>query len=316
MPVKGARARSRAVASGALVFALLAMTAVACTSDDDDGGGGGGAAAAASPTEVAQEDATAGGDPAGGGDNAVVNGSPADISEAPWTAALADRATASQFCGGVLVDATQVWTAAHCVTEPDTTDIIDPDGVAVILGRTDLRDDSGELIAIDEILVSDQWDPARTDHDFAALILATPSRSQPIAVPTLDSTTLWDAGSPALLVGWGCTAGREGGCNAAPTLQQANLTVASEEGCSRGAQGGFDASAMLCTTGGRGGAQACFGDSGGPLTALADDNTRFLIGIVSFGVTDCEPGSPAFFALAAAFPGDSYNSRASGSQGG
>lgn len=312
MPVTGPRTRSRVLATGALVLALLA--AAACTSDDDAGNGA--AAAATSPTEVAQEDATAGGDPAGGGDNAVVNGSPADISDAPWTAALADRATASQFCGGVLVDATQVWTAAHCVTEPDTTDIIDPDGVAVILGRTDLRDDTGELIAVDEILVSDQWNPNTTDHDFAALILATPSRSQPIAVPTLDSTTLWDAGSPALLVGWGCTAGREGGCNATPTLQQADLTVASEDGCSRGARGGFNASSMLCTTGGRGGAQACFGDSGGPLTALADDNTRFLIGIVSFGVTDCEPGSPAFFGLAAAFPGDTYNSRTSGSQGG
>lgn len=314
MPVTGPGARSRVWVLSVAVLALLVMSAAACTSDDESGEADD--PAAASPTEVAQEAATGGDGPAGGGDNAVVNGSPVDISAAPWTAAIVDRATSSQFCGGVLVDANQVWTAAHCVTETDTTDIIDPAGVAVILGRTDLRDDSGEVLSVDEILVSDQWNPATTDHDFAALILSTPSRSQPVAVPTLDSTTLWDARSPALLVGWGCTAGQEGGCNATPTLQQANLAVASNEACTRGSRGGFNESSMLCTTGGRGGSQACFGDSGGPLTTVADDNTPFLIGIVSFGVTDCEPGSPAFFALAAAFPGDTYNSRTSGSPGG
>ena len=87
-------------------------------------------------------------------DSVVIGSFPIDVSESPWTVALASRdrfggTRAGQFCGGVAISRTTVLTAAHCMGE----DVLGapPERVhdlKVIANRTDLLSDRGREISV------------------------------------------------------------------------------------------------------------------------------------------------------------------------
>ncbi|CAM5486118.1 hypothetical protein SGLAM104S_01014 [Streptomyces glaucescens] len=105
----------------------------------------------------------------------IVGGFPVDVSQAPWTVALSSRdrfggTRSGQFCGGVVVGPTTVLTAAHCLEE----DVLGspphqvPD-LKVIAGRTDLRSDQGQEVAVRESRVNPGYDDVSNSGDFAVL---------------------------------------------------------------------------------------------------------------------------------------------------
>jgi secreted trypsin-like serine protease len=230
---------------------------------------------------------------------AVVGGhNIASMSNAPYQVAvvLNKAPYSSIWCGGVVRDATHVMTAAHCVFDNPlgaSGQPIPPSAIQVVAGKANLASlTGGERQGVDSISLDDDYDPATFSHDAAILTLVgqlgvdgNPS-IDPIQPADDDTWASAADGSPLTVTGWGQTDG------ANPNSYPANLQIAgdstdplpfvSDAGCAPKYQG-FDPDAMICA--GNVQVDACFGDSGGPLT-VEDINfpgVPRLVGIVSFG---------------------------------
>ena len=165
----------------------------------------------------------------------VKNGTPVAEDTFEWTAALVfdgSFAHLGKFCGGTVVDAVTIVTAAHCVagmrpgnagTPPDDN----PNGIEVVANHNDLADadpvlagaqqipdgDYIDVASIHVIATADGVDPVSTEpvprDDVAVLKLASPiSPATAIdivapagTVPADDA--LWEPGDPLEVSGWG-----------------------------------------------------------------------------------------------------------------
>jgi hypothetical protein len=188
----------------------------------------------------------------------------------------------SQFCGGSIIGARWIVTAAHCVEGQS------PSAIQVVAGITELPDITpADRRAVDRIDVHPGWDSDTFRNDIALLRLAAPIpldgvNTRAIALPTDIDPAIWPtAGTAAYITGWGSLA--NGG--PFPTiLQQALiqvLTSPSSDIC--GTYGAdYDRVIMLCAGVPGGGIDTCQGDSGGPLAVQVSGSWR-LAGITSFG---------------------------------
>ncbi|MER5292685.1 serine protease [Streptomyces pharetrae] len=227
----------------------------------------------------------------------IVGGFPVDVSQAPWTVALSSRdrfggTRSGQFCGGVAVGPTTVLTAAHCLAEdvlgspPDQV----PD-LKVIAGRTDLRSDQGQEVAVRESWVNPGYDDVSNSGDFAVLTLAGPLPFNAVVAMAGAGDPAYAVGTGATVYGWGDASGLGG---YADGLRAASVQVLPDALCERAYPAGGDSSyvaeAMVCAGRRQGGRDACQGDSGGPLVAQGR-----LIGLVSWGSGCGRPGSPGVY---------------------
>ncbi|MET8765986.1 serine protease [Streptomyces sp. NPDC004658] len=230
-------------------------------------------------------------------DSVVVGGFPIDVSQAPWTVALASRdrfggMRAGQFCGAVAVGRTTVVTAAHCLSEEVLG--TPPNRVRdlkVIAGRTDLLSEQGEEIAVREVRINPAYDAMTNSGDFAVLGLSGPLPQSAVVSMAATGDPAYTPGTQALVSGWGDTTG--GGAYA-HRLHAARVRVLPDEMCARafpgGPDGAYRAATMLCAGELAGGPDACQGDSGGPLVAGGR-----LIGLVSWGSGCGRPGLPGVY---------------------
>jgi secreted trypsin-like serine protease len=244
----------------------------------------------------------------------VIGGTTMQAEVAPWTAALVIRsvpdAGQGQFCGGALVAPNLVFTAAHCIVVERTaagTRYVPPDVIDVVVGREDLGSDEGERLPVAGLAWHPEYDPAGTDSDYAVLRLGTDSTNTPIAVPPATATGLWAPGGGSLVAGWGCDQAGvpKGACGTTrPRLSGAILTLQAPVDCAQAPLGAaYDSTTMLCARDPEGVRSACFGDSGGPLSVLANDDRWYLIGLVSWGAVPCRLDTNNYFAfLPAAYP--------------
>ncbi|AKN72397.1 serine protease [Streptomyces sp. PBH53] len=230
-------------------------------------------------------------------DSVVVGGFPIDVSQAPWTVALASRdlfggMRAGQFCGAVAIGRSTVLTAAHCLA----TDVLGVPAnrvrdLKVIAGRTDLLSGQGEEIAVREIRFNPAYDVTTNSGDFAVLGLAAPLPQSAVVTMASAGDPAYAPGTQALVTGWGDTTG--GGAYAR-RLRAARVRVLPDELCARaypgGPEGTYQASTMLCAGEAAGGPDGCQGDSGGPLVAGGR-----LIGLVSWGSGCGRAGLPGVY---------------------
>ena len=211
----------------------------------------------------------------------------------------------AQFCGGTLVAAKWVLTAAHCMRDGDRA--LGPADFVVLAGSTDLE--AGKRVTVKSIVINDQYDDNSMDHDAALLELDGPVDLSPVA---LDLTG--DPAASVTVLGWGMD---EQG-NYPRQLLGSQIQVVANTACDIGikaiyakavragvaelagqypirpadaARIGDEMAAniqnpltdtMLCAGLETGKRDACYGDSGGAL--IADRNGKPVqLGIVSWG---------------------------------
>ena len=227
----------------------------------------------------------------------IVGGQEADPGEWPWQVALVSKGSDpmnGQFCGGALIDARWVLTAAHCVDTANT------DSLDIIAGIHDLvAVDAGSVrVALSQVVVHPGWNDSTKDNDIALLKLAQPIAERgrsadalPIAYSKLPPASIGAlVGVDATVTGWGNRASN--GQDYPARLHEVVVPIVSNADCDNSYGGITDN--MLCAGLSQGGKDSCQGDSGGPLV-VADGANWQQAGIVSFGIGCALPDYPGVY---------------------
>ncbi|XP_061869197.1 chymotrypsin-like elastase family member 3B [Colius striatus] len=223
----------------------------------------------------------AGGRVAARPESRVVNGEDAEPYSWPWQISLRyeHNGTFHHTCGGSLIAANWVMTAAHCISSSRTYE--------VVLGEYDLSVEEGSEqhipVPSTGIFVHPKWRSycVACGNDIALLKLQHPAvLSTEVQVGQLPPAgTILPNGYPCYLSGWGRLST---GGPLAERLQDVLLPVVSREQCTRSDWwGSFSIrNTMICAGGDD--KSGCNGDSGGPLNCQAADGRWEVHGIASF----------------------------------
>ncbi|ATE56780.1 S1 family peptidase [Actinosynnema pretiosum] len=215
----------------------------------------------------------------------IVGGARASISEAPWAVYLASS-SGSQFCGGTLVKANKVVTAAHCVAGRSAS------STRVVIGREDKQSTAGTVATVSSIWSHPSYRTATSGYDVAVLTLGTSVSGTYLPLATPSDTALYAAGTNAVAYGWGATCS---GCSTSRYLLKVTVPVTSDATC-KTAYSQYSNTSMVCAGVPAGGKDTCQGDSGGPLVAGGK-----LIGATSWGNGCALPNYPGVYARVAAY---------------
>ena len=262
-------------------------------------------------------------------DEFVVGGEQvADNDVWPWQVRIFESEDPdSGFCGGSLIAPDWVLTAAHCA--------LDRDGEVmphVLVGYGSVY--QSKLTLIDSAKIIPHPDYPERDTDLALIKLAEPvpnARWIEIASPEV-ATAVTEPGANLMITGWGAVWDFQGFSEALSMdrdvvspgqllsteellspdqMRQAEIELISAEEC-RKAYEAFGAAAgdrgltisrsEMCAGSPEGSRGSCFGDSGGPLLAAADNDEGYVqVGIVSWGVQCGNPSLPGVYARVSYF---------------
>jgi trypsin len=207
----------------------------------------------------------------------IVGGQNAIQSEFPYIVSLRSGSF-GHFCGGSLIAANWVLTAAHCV-EGGSVD-------EVWIGMLDQKNTDGvEKIKPTKIIAHEKYNSSTMDSDFALIQLSQNSSYKPVALNEVEITVSEDAAAAqimAITAGWGTL--NEGSQTLPDVLQKVTVPLVSQTACNdKSAYGGDITDTMLCAGFKSGGKDSCQGDSGGPLVVTNATGETVLAGVVSWG---------------------------------
>lgn len=227
---------------------------------------------------------------------AVVGGSTAADGAYPFMVSL--RENGYPYCGGTLIAAQWVLTAAHCATGRT------PASLTAVVDQVQLSGTGGETRAIDQVLIDRSYDSATEDYDAALMHLSTPTTAIPSAPLIQSGNESTDApGLVATVIGYGSTAPQTvdgvGIVSYPAALQQTQVAIVSDQQCASVFNGRGEPAVrtdlMLCA-GGDGRHDACVGDSGGPLLVPgALPGTWTDVAITSWGAGCAVAGVPGVY---------------------
>ncbi|XP_075994230.1 elastase-1-like [Genypterus blacodes] len=200
-------------------------------------------------------------------------------------------------CGGTIIDAFYVMTAAHCI------DSMDARQYRVVVGEYDLfeYDGSEQFRNVDLIVVHPGWTgDLAIGNDIAILRLADPvydNGSVAVAeLPAFGQTM--PHGFECHITGWGLM---DLVGTVPAILQEAAINVVEHSVCSQPDWWGSVALDTMVCVGGDGIISGCMGDSGGPLSCFTDGAWR-VHGVVSYGPYNCNMATkPTVFTRVSSF---------------
>lgn len=220
--------------------------------------------------------------------HAIIGGEPTRNGEESWMVGIllsdVKNGYYAQFCGGTLIDAQWVLTAAHCTYNQDAQ-LFEADELDVVVNRYRLSSRSGERIRVKRIIRHPAFNGYNYDVDLALLQLETPSTGTPVTITATEPAT----GQKGHVYGWGVSdRGR-----AVNYLRRVEMPVVDREAC-RDAYTSYSRTVnqnMFCAGYAAGGRDACTGDSGGPLVVRNSRTGEVTqLGIVSWGEGCAEAG--------------------------
>ncbi|NWX48690.1 CTRL protease, partial [Steatornis caripensis] len=219
----------------------------------------------------------------------IINGQNAVPGSWPWQVSLQTR-SGSHFCGGSLINENWVVTAAHCKFNLYAH--------VVVLRQYDCSSNTGsvQVKTMAKAITNPTWNSNTFNNDITLLKLSSPAQLGPsvssvclapanLALPTnlqaIYLTALFFLPAQDLAV----------------HLRQVTLPLISQSQCMQ-YWGNRITSSMLCAS--RVSASSCQGDSGGPLV-YQNGNIWTLIGIVSWGNSNCNVCTPATYTRVSQF---------------
>jgi secreted trypsin-like serine protease len=226
---------------------------------------------------------------------AIVGGDDRDISWAPWQVALVWESVGSdwqgQFCGGSLISASWVVTAAHCLHGLSESEILSD--LRIVSGEHFLDEADVSDMTVSAVVLHPGYNDSTYANDIALLKLGKPLILRPGSVGILSlPSTEPAANSLARISGWGSTWVSDevfdypffsDSETQFPTqLQGAEVWVQSDSQCSRDYGDQYDDERMLCASIDGYVVDTCQGDSGGPLATL-ERGRWVLSGVTSWG---------------------------------
>jgi secreted trypsin-like serine protease len=252
----------------------------------------------------------------------VIGGAGASIENLPFQVALYNPAAGSPlagfFCGGVIVDATHVITAAHCLAGGGHGRGSVSREIEVLAGSTRLdRPDPGSVRdQAASVSVDPKYNPYSNDYDVGVIALArplwsgstAPNVNGPSAIAPLSLDAAASAGygealftppGTAIVSGWGDTNPAPYGAPHYPSALRASRVPLISEALCQEEYASIEQTItprMICA-----GdyysprADSCYGDSGGPLVVDGDSPAHppgdyMLVGLVDFGNGCAQPG--------------------------
>nr|ACR15973.2 serine protease 35 [Mamestra configurata] len=226
----------------------------------------------------------------------IVGGSASSLGQFPYQAGLIiDFNNRQGACGGSLLNARRVLTAAHCWNDGQNQAW----RFTVVLGSIRLFS-GGTRVASSNVDMHANWTPSLIRNDIAMINLPSnvgfSTTIAPIALPSGNELNNNFNGATAVASGFGRTRDGED-LSVNQFLSHVSLPVITNAVCSQATilfQLLIQPS-NICTSG-AGGRGTCQGDSGGPLV-VNSNGRNILIGVTSFGTgRGCAIGDPAAYA--------------------
>ncbi|XP_048776085.2 fibrinolytic enzyme, isozyme C-like [Ostrea edulis] len=224
----------------------------------------------------------------------IVNGEEADVGEWPWQVSLQYRQFSflqhSHICGGSLVKANWVLTAAHCVDGLTRSNLRIEAGIHKV-------SENGVTKSITRIIMHPQYSSSSPGYpnDIALLELESPfsvyGNIQLATLPT-DKNEDFTYNTDCYITGWGRTSG---GGSVSDTLMEAKMTNIQNTECGNywsGVSGASVSDSHICPY--EPNKSACNGDSGGPY--VCNKNGGYMLaGVTSWGISTCDGSYPSVY---------------------
>lgn len=203
-------------------------------------------------------------------------------------------------CGGTVVGASAILTAAHCVVAENGRLL--PAALFIVEeGTTDVLRGRGRIIRVAEIIAHPQYRSGPATNDVAILRLQEPSQQpRQLLLGASERRRILAPSAMVTVVGWGKT--REGrDAPGSDRLLQVDLPLVSQQQCQgiysnvAGLRAGTLGDHTLCAGFREGGRDSCQGDSGGPLFANGP-MSAVQVGVVSWGLGCARAMRPGIYA--------------------
>uniref|UniRef100_A0ACB8FLL5 Uncharacterized protein n=1 Tax=Sphaerodactylus townsendi TaxID=933632 RepID=A0ACB8FLL5_9SAUR len=235
--------------------------------------------------------------PSHGGSMRIVGGVDALPGAWPWLVSIQIPTSKGpqHSCGGSLLTAHWVLTAAHCFKTKRSS----LDRWRIVLGATDLSNFpvGVQLRSVHRVVIHPDYNPRTEANDIALMQLDSPGSFndfvQPACLPHVTMTN--SPFSSCYISGWGTT--MENRVKTSDVLQEARVNILNTEKCNssdwyNGAMSPF----TLCAGYEEGGIDSCQGDSGGPLMCKKPPTSLYyVIGITSWGKGCAQANHPGVY---------------------